>query len=253
MELYQLIIAYDGTEFSGFQRQKDHLTIQGELEKALRKIGWNGQTIFAAGRTDAGVHATGQVVTFQHTWQHSLQELQAAVNHYLPDSISVREVSLREESFHPRYDAISREYSYAILVADSRDPQKERFMWRVDREMDWEAVFRSAELFCGEHDFRFFGRPMKPGDSTIRKVIRSDWLEHENGEYSYHIAANAFLYHMVRRIVFVMMEVGCGQVKYKELQQAIAAEGDGGKIHPGIAPAHGLTLEQVQYNDNKKD
>jgi tRNA pseudouridine38-40 synthase len=126
-------------------------------------------------------------------------------------------------------------------------------MWRVDREVNWEAVFRSAELFCGEHDFRFFGRPMKHGDSTIRKVLRSTWLERENGEYSYHITANAFLYHMVRRIVFVMMEVGCGRVKQEIVQQAVAAAGEGGRINPGIAPAHGLTLIQVQYNDNKKD
>lgn len=252
MELYQFIIAYDGTEYSGFQRQKDHNTIQAELEKALRKIGWNGETILAAGRTDAGVHAAGQVVTFRHEWQHSLKEMQSAMNHYLPDTISVRNVSQKEETFHPRYDAISREYSYGILVADSRDPQKERFMWRVDHDVDWETVFRSAELFCGEHDFRSFGRPMSHGGSTIRKVFRSKWIERENGEYTYHIAANAFLYHMVRRIVFVMMEAGCRQVKYEGLKQIIAA-GNDGKIHPGIAPAHGLTLMKVLYNDNKKD
>jgi len=252
MELYQLIIAYDGTEYSGFQRQKDLSTVQGELEKALRKIGWCGETILAAGRTDAGVHATGQVVTFSHEWQHTLEELQAAVNHYLPNSISVKNVSLRQENFHPRYNAISREYTYGILVADSRDPQKERFMWRVDRDTDWEAVFCSAELFYGEHDFRSFGRPLSRGGSTIRTVTESKWIEQETGEYYYHITANAFLYHMVRRIVFVMMALGCGRVKHEVLRQAMAA-GNGGKIPPGIAPAHGLTLVKVQYNDNKED
>lgn len=251
MELYQLIIAYDGTDYSGFQRQKGFTTIQGELEKALRKIGWQGKSILAAGRTDAGVHATGQVVTFNHEWQHSLPEMQAALNHFLPESISVRNVRMRKPNFHPRYDAVSREYTYGVLIADSRDPQKERFMWRLDRDIDWEAVYRSAKSFSGEHDFMFFGRPMSPGGSTIRKVYNSQWVEQNPGEYYYHISADAFLYHMVRRIVFVMMAVGDGRVSREVVKQIIA--GEGGKIPPGIAPARGLTLTKVLYNDNKED
>lgn len=251
MEHYQLIIAYDGTEYRGFQRQADSATIQGELETALRKIGWQGETIYAAGRTDTGVHASGQVISFSHDWQHSEMDLLAALNHFLPDDIAVQSVTLAGDEFHPRYDALSREYQYAITFSPVPLPQKERFMWRIDEEWNWDAVNEIAMLLVGEHDFSQFGKPFKPENCTHRKVLVSKWTQVNPTDRVYTIEANAFLYHMVRRIVFVLCKIGEGRTCREEVQKALAGEKN--TIPPGIAPACGLTLTKVRYNDNIKD
>lgn len=249
MEHYQLIIAYDGTEYRGFQRQKKSDTIQGELESALRKIGWQGETIQAAGRTDTGVHATGQVVTFFHDWAHSLAELKAALNNHLPPSIAVQSVSFVADDFHPRYAAVNREYKYAITISDTRQPQKERFVWRINRELDWQKIKESASLFIGKHDFSQFGRSLKDDGSTVREVLISKWEQIDPTDYEYTICADAFLYHMVRRIVYVMIKVGEGKIDEQDIRKAL--NGQTLKIAPGIAPACGLTLTKVRYYDNK--
>lgn len=251
MELYQLIIAYDGTEYRGFQRQADSRTIQGELESALRKVGWQGKTIYAAGRTDTGVHATGQVVTFSHDWNHSPTDLLTALNHFLPNDIAVQSVKTVQDSFHPRYDALSREYQYAITFSQVRLPQKERFMWRVNEKWDWNAVMETAALLQGEHDFSQFGRPIKPESGTRRNVLVSEWKKVNPVDFLYTIEADAFLYHMVRRIVFMLCKVGEGRTTQQEVQRALA--GKANTLPPGIAPPCGLTLTKVRYNDNKKD
>jgi tRNA pseudouridine38-40 synthase len=249
MEHYQLIIAYDGTEYRGFQRQKKFITIQGELESALRKIGWQGETIQAAGRTDTGVHASGQVVTFFHDWPHSLTELQAALNHHLPQSIAVQTVSTVRDDFHPRYDAVNREYKYAITISDTRQPGKERYMWRVNGTLNWHTIKQTASLFLGKHDFFQFGRPVKSDGSTMREVLLSEWEQLTPIDYLYTICADAFLYHMVRRLVYVMILVGEGRIDLQKVREAL--DGKVQNITPGIAPACGLTLTKVRYNDNK--
>ena len=247
MEHYQLIIAYDGTEFSGFQRQKGFRTIQAEIESALKRTGWEGDTIQAAGRTDSGVHATGQVVTFFHHWEHPKEELLTALNYYLPKSIAVQSIKKVEEEFHPRYDACSREYQYAITICTVRQPHKERYMWRIEGELDWTLMQATASLFIGEHDFSQFGKPVKPDGSTIRKVFLSEWKQSSSSDYHYTIVADAFLYHMVRRIVFVMMSTGKGRTDPQLVQKML--DGNQEKISPGIAPACGLTLTKVEYNE----
>jgi len=249
MEHYQLIIAYDGTEYRGFQRQADSKTIQGELESALQKIGWQGKTIYAAGRTDTGVHAIGQVVTLQHEWHHPEKDLLAALNHFLPLDIAVQSVKIIRDDFHPRYDALSREYQYAIIFSQVRLPHKERYMWRVEGDWNWNEVRKATKMILGTHDFSHFGKPIKPGGSTRRTVLVSKWIKVNPTEYLYTIEADAFLYHMVRRIVFVLMKVGMGCTCGEEIENALV--GKTNKIQPGIAPPCGLTLKNVRYSDNK--
>lgn len=249
MEHYQLIIAYEGTEFRGFQRQKSSRTVQGELESALRVIGWQGETIQAAGRTDTGVHATGQVVTFFLDWKHSLKALQSAVDSHLPPDIAVQSVARVKDDFHPRYDAVNRQYTYAITISKTRLPQKEHFMWRIEREPNWPAMQDTAKLFAGNHDFSRFGRALKEDGSTVRNVLISKWEQVSATDHVYTICADAFLYHMVRRIVFTMVRVGQGRMDPEGIQKAL--QGDMLKIAPGIAPACGLTLTKVRYNDSK--
>ncbi len=245
MEHYQLIIAYDGTGYHGFQRQEGFRTVQSELEEALRKITWKGERIRAAGRTDAGVHASGQVVTFFHEWTQPLWKMKNALNFYLPDEISVRSIQVVEPQFHARYDALSREYHYRITNSSEREPLKERFMWRVNAQLDWDDLQSAAEIFLGEHDFSRFGRPLKPGGSTVRNVIESRWEKESSIDYCYVIKANAFLYHMVRRIVYTMVQVGIGRFTHEMILEAL--QGANINLQPGIAPACGLTLKHVSY------
>jgi tRNA pseudouridine38-40 synthase len=249
MALYQLILAYDGTNFSGFQRQGKARTVQEEFEKALTGLGWNEPAILFAGRTDAGVHASGQVVSFSLDWHHSSVNLLNALNAKLPDDVSVLKISTAEADFHPRYDASSRTYQYMIYQLAGKHPLLERFAWRVWPELNGNDLNDAAKLFIGRHDFSAFGRPMKPGSSTIRDVISSHWEPTQDG-WRYEIEANAFLYHMVRRLVYVQVSYVKGGLSLSDIEAGLAAQV---KLKPGIAPAHGLTLAYVSYTGIRRN
>jgi len=247
MALYQLILAYDGTDFSGFQRQGRARTVQGVFEDALKELGWNEPVILFAGRTDAGVHASGQVVSFSLNWQHSSATLQNALNSKLPGDVSVLKVSRAEADFHPRYDASSRTYRYTIYQLPGRQPLVERFAWRIWPEVSGNDLNDAARLFIGKHDFSAFGRAMKPGSSTVREVMVSHWSLVQDG-WQYEIKANAFLYHMVRRLVYVQVSYAKGGLQLSDLEQGLTSQV---KLKPGIAPARGLVLTQVDYDGQR--
>jgi tRNA pseudouridine38-40 synthase len=244
MALYKLILAYDGTSFSGFQRQGKTRTVQGVFEEALRELGWQEKAILFAGRTDAGVHASGQVVSFGFDWQHSSASLASALNARLPDDVSAVTLEETEAEFHPRYDASSRRYHYTIYHHLTRLPIKERYAWRIWPELNGEHLNTAASVFIGRHDFSAFGRAMKKGNSTIREVFASQWHKEPQG-WRYEIEANAFLYHMVRRLVFVQVGYAKGSLSLEELQAGLEEQK---LIKPGLAPAQGLELTQVRYD-----
>ncbi|MFN2145998.1 MAG: tRNA pseudouridine(38-40) synthase TruA [Anaerolineales bacterium] len=244
MERYQIILGYDGTAFAGMQRQANAATIQGELEQALRKIGWQGSSVLAAGRTDAGVHASGQVVAFDHDWPHSLTDLRSALNANLPAEISVREVREAAADFHPRFDALSRSYEYRILSQPVRDPLRERFHWRVWPQPDLDLLQACAQKLVGEYDFAAFGTPPIEGGTTTRQILEAGWAS-EADTLRFRVTANAFLYHMARRMVHIQIEIGLGKEPFSVLEAALASPGDG--IIQGLAPAHGLVLTAVAY------
>lgn len=243
-ERYQVILLYDGTDFSGMQRQANARSVQGVVEDALRKIGWDGKSILAAGRTDAGVHAEGQVIAFDMDWKHSPEDLLKAMNANLPADAAAKQAVVVADDFHPRYDAISRRYRYQVFFQAERDPLRERYAWRVWPEPDIEKLQTCAQLFNGEHDFSAFGTPPKEGGVTIRQVFESGWLEKEDG-LVYEVRANAFLYHMVRRMVIIQVEVGQGRLDVSEAKAYL--KGIPGEMVPGLAPPHGLFLEEVVY------
>lgn len=247
MALYKLILAYDGTDFSGFQRQGKTRTVQGVIEKALLELGWNEPAILFAGRTDAGVHASGQVVSFSLDWQHSSANLLNALNTRLPGDVSVVQVFQADAEFHPRYDASSRRYQYSIYHQPARQPLMERFSWRIWPELDGNALNEAAAFFIGRYDFSAFGRAMKPGSSTVRDVSISRWTKTEAG-WRYDIEANAFLYHMVRRLVYVQVRYAKGHIQLSDIELGLTSQV---KLKPGIAPAQGLVLSQVSYNGNR--
>jgi tRNA pseudouridine38-40 synthase len=246
MARYQIILAYDGTQYLGFQRQGIAKTVQLEVETALRKLLWQGQSILAAGRTDSGVHASGQVIAFDHEWDHPDESLGKALNANLPSDISVMQVKKVHTGFHPRFDARARSYLYRIYCDPVRDPLRDRYMWRVWPEVDLELLEDAAQLFCGAHDFASFGRPMKPGGSTERIVYQAGWME-MNGSFHFQITANAFLYHMVRRIVLLQTQVSHGKLSLDELNLGIT---EMKPLRQGIAPPNGLVLKKVHYEDS---
>ena len=248
MARYQVTLAYDGTDYFGFQRQQNHLTVQGQVEQSLRRLGWDGSTIISAGRTDTGVHASGQVIAFDLDWRHEPVDLLHALNATFPADISAREVSETADDFHPRFDATSREYEYRVLIDPARDPLRERYCWRINHPLDVEILHRASAAFLGRHDFRAFGNPPRTQGSTDREVLRSEWMM-QDGVYLFAIKANAFLYHMVRRIVFLQVAAAAGKVSMTRLENTLEMGFDD---HPGIAPAHGLTLTRVNYEGRER-
>jgi tRNA pseudouridine38-40 synthase len=243
MARYQFIIAYDGTHFEGFQRQEKARTVQGEVEKALHKLNWDGKAILAAGRTDTGTHADGQVIAFDLDWAHSPLELSRAVNANLPADIVVKQASTVRSDFHPRFDAVARCYCYRLFHAFERDPLRERYAWRVQSEVDVDLLNEAAQVLIGTHDFSSFGAPTRPGGSTIREVCQADW-EAQREFLQFEIRANAFLYHMVRRLVYLQVLVGQNRFSLDEFRRGVLETKN---QPPGLAPAHGLVLSEVFY------
>jgi tRNA pseudouridine38-40 synthase len=250
------ILSYDGTEYAGYQRQADVPTVQEAVETALADIGQGAITISGSGRTDAGVHAAGQVIAFDTSWRHGLEALQRALNAVLPDDVAVREVEEASADFHPRFDAQRRHYRYRIFNGPVRWPMARRFSLHVPYPLDVDWMRDAAEALVGEHDFATFGQPPQ-GDVTVRRVFRTSWRQGEPGGgpfgselmdgpiLAFDIEANAYLYRMVRSIVGTLLEVGQGRLSVSGFQDAFAARerGRAGQT----APPQGLCLMKVTY------
>jgi tRNA pseudouridine38-40 synthase len=246
MALYQIHISYDGTQFQGYQRQITFRTVQGEIEEALRKVGWNEKSIFSSGRTDSGVHAEEQVAVFEMQWMHKAENLQNAINAYLPEDIAITGIEeLVDGTFHPRFDARSRVYRYQVYINAVRLPLLERYYWQVWPAVDLELMNHAASQFIGQHDFRFFGKPYETDGRTERIMIAAEWMKMGMDScLIFRAEANSFLYHMMRRIVFILIKVGQEQISVQEVANALAGNDN---LPPGIAPAKGLFLEKINY------
>lgn len=246
------ITAYDGTAFYGFQRQGRERTVQGELERALDRIGGRETAVGCAGRTDTGVHASGQVIAFDIDWLHDMAALERALNVGLPVDVAVRGVAQCADEFSPRYDATSRTYEYTLYQARVRDPMRERYAWRIERAPDLAAMNVAAAGLVGSHDFAAFGAATTESGVTVRRMLRAQWVEKTGSgpdgplsEYVLTIEANAFLYKMVRRIVNAMVKVGLGWIPAGAVNEALASA-DADRIK-GIAPPCGLCLVEVKF------
>lgn len=248
MARYRATLAYDGTAYLGFQRQAgDTPTIQGALERALARISGQQVTVIGAGRTDSGVHARGQVIAFDVDWGHDDQSLLRAINAHLPADIALQAIC-QHEGFHPRFDALSRVYSYTIVQASQRQPLLRHNAWWIRQPLNLKAMQQAATLLVGEHDFATFGQPSQ-GTSTIRKVLVSEWqmiVEHGADRLIYKVEANAFLQHMVRRMVGALADVGRGALGVREFEALFhQRQLQQGRI--SVAPPQGLVLELVRY------
>ncbi|HEY7343256.1 MAG TPA: tRNA pseudouridine(38-40) synthase TruA [Ktedonobacterales bacterium] len=253
------LVAYDGTDFKGFQRQAAERgrTVQGCLEAALARLTGVAVPIEGAGRTDSGVHANGQVITFSSDTSHRETTWLRALNALLPADIAVRAVQRVDDGVHARKSALARSYRYRILCDPVRAPLRERYAWRVQRRLDVAAMQAAAGRLLGEHDFGAFGS--SPRDSradgyrghTVRTLLQAecDWREPEGDtpldEVECRLTANAFLTGMVRRLVGTLALIGDGRLSVDDFQRILEARA---KAHPGIlAPAQGLCLTGVHY------
>lgn len=238
------VVAYDGTDYHGFQRQAPAFepTIQGQLEAALKRIKQSG-TVWGAGRTDSGVHAAGQVIAFDVNWSHGLGDLQRALNVVLPNDIAVLELEQVADYFHPRFDASSREYRYRIYTTAIRQPLLDRYEWHVPQPLNVVLMNRVAAQLLGEHDFAAFGQPTV-GETTIRNMMRAE-VSVSDVHISIDLQANGFLHRMVRRIVGTLFKVGCDEITEVDFAEILAAA-DLDHVGP-VVPANGLCLTRVNY------
>jgi tRNA pseudouridine38-40 synthase len=237
------IVAYDGTEYQGFQRQANGPTVQEALETALARVTCEEIRLWPAGRTDAGVHAAGQVIAFDTSWKHPLNTLQRALNAVLPPDVAVRDVVQARPDFHPRFDAFSRRYRYTVYNHPIRSPLVRRMSLHVPRELDVAAMEACAQAIVGQHGFATFGTPPQ-GNNTVRTVVQAGWRA-DWPWITFDIEANAFLYRMVRSLVGTMLQVGLGRITATAFQEAFAAR-DRARAGPTAEP-QGLSLVEVKY------
>lgn len=247
---YRATLAYDGTNYNGFQRQAVGIpTVQGTVEDAVAAVTRQPIKVIGAGRTDTGVHAVGQVIAFDVVWKHSADALLNAINAVLPDDIALQniaavgEIASDERGFHPRFDAVSRLYSYTVYAAPQRNPLLSLRAWHVRAALDEAAMTRAAALLLGERDFAALGKPPQ-GENTVRAVYRSEWAR-DGSLLVYHVEANAFLQHMVRRIVGMLVAVGREVMTPGEFEGILDSASLA--VSVPLAPPQGLVLEQVKY------
>lgn len=201
-----------------------------------------------AGRTDSGVHATGQVAAFDFEWAHSTDKLLRALNADLPPDLAIQSLTPAPADFHPRFDATSRRYRYRLFTAPIRDPLREKFLWRVWPAINEDALQQNAGLFPGTHDFAAFGSPITPKGTTTRTVTKAEWKKMPDGEWQFEVEADAFLYRMVRRLVFAQVSLARGKLSLERVQMALSKQA---RLPSGLAPAHGLTLVEVTYGSQQ--
>ncbi|HEY52869.1 MAG TPA: tRNA pseudouridine(38-40) synthase TruA [Caldilineae bacterium] len=246
LPLHRAIIEYDGSDLLGFQIQAEGRTVQGELERVLLRLTQNPVRVIGAGRTDAGVHAEGQVIAFRASWRHSLAELQRALNALLPADIAVQTIELAPPTFHPRFSASKRWYRYQVGLWPGHSPLRSRYAWELGPDLDVDAMNEAAAHLIGSHDFGSFGQPPQ-GEITIRHVFQATWTQEPPHLY-FDITANAFLRRMVRNIVGTLVEVGRRSRQPDELE--VMLQQPDRSLSASPAPPQGLILKAVIYPED---
>ncbi len=243
----KLTLAYDGTRYHGWQLQKNGLTIQEVLEDKLRVMTQEPVRVFGSGRTDAGVHALGQVCHFESHSRLGPEALQKGLNGLLPDDIHVVHTERVPAGFHARYDARSKVYEYRILNRPEPDVFLRRTTWHVTRPLDREAIRQGLACLRGEHDFSSFRSAGSGNRNPVRRMLQAELCEPGPGLVHLVFEANGFLRHMVRNLVGTLVDVGTGKISLEGLEKILEA---GDRARAGVkAPATGLFLVEVRYED----
>jgi tRNA pseudouridine38-40 synthase len=242
--MWKLVLAYDGADFHGWQVQPDRLTVQGLLRDALARISGEHVLPQGSGRTDAGVHALGQVASFALAAPIPEANLVRALNRILPPAIRVLEAARVANDFHARHSARAKTYEYKIFRGKICPPWQARYVYALPTRLDIDAMQRCARMILGEHDFTSFAASDSDAGSNVRCLHASEWVD-ESGLLVYRVRGNGFLHHMVRNLVGTFLEVGRGNRAETEIPAILAARSrdDAGPT----APAHGLFLVNVDY------
>jgi tRNA pseudouridine38-40 synthase len=243
----QLVLHYDGAEFSGWQRQPERRTVQGVVEEALERLCGAPVSALGSGRTDAGVHSRGQAVGVIVPAKWESAQLRRAMNAVLPSDVWVASAAEMRPEFHARYSAASRRYSYSIGTDDeANSPFRRRFELAFTRALDRAALDRAANGIRGDHSFRAFAVQGTAPDSDDHRcvVTESQWVDRPGG-LVYFVKANRFLHHMVRFLVGTMLDIGTAKRPAADLDALLEAA-DNRDVSPPV-PAHALFLESVEY------
>jgi tRNA pseudouridine38-40 synthase len=246
MRNLKMTIAYDGTGYCGWQMQPNGVTIQGELEGAIRRFTAGGQpvSVTGSGRTDAGVHAWGQVANWFYEGCLPVERIQAALNSLLPEAITIRQLEEVDTAFHARKTARAKTYLYVIDNTSFANPFLRRFSWHLRRHLDLEALCLGAGYLVGEHDFLSFKAADGETATSRRTIFQVRWLK-RGGCLCFIIRGSGFLKNMVRIIVGTLVEIGSGKLPPEAMAEIITARDRGAA---GMtAPARGLTLRSVEY------
>lgn len=243
MPTYRLDISYDGSGFSGYARQPRVRTVQGVLEEALAPFVPDVES-FVAGRTDKGVHAVGQVVSFAAPRRLDLDRVTKSLNRRLGPEVAVTSMSRVDDGFHARFSATGRRYRYTVRTTQAPDPFTAPFHWHYGKSLDAPAMDAAAAFFVGEHDFASLCR--RAGDASTVRLVRSAFWEGWETSVEYRVEASSFCHQMVRSMVAICVDVGRGKIEVDRVGEILSARDR--NASRGAAPPHGLTLMGVEYD-----
>ena len=247
MRNIKLVVAYDGTDYLGWQKTKEGPSIEADLQEALEQILQHPNSLQAASRTDAGVHAEGQVVNFFTPHTIDLSRLQKSLNGLLPDQLSILDMAEMSHSFHPTLDCIGKEYHYNLCLGPYQLPQLRHYSWHYTYPLDISQMKQAASLLTGIHDFSAF--TCEPQENNEREVFSIEIDLLSPLRLQIRVSGNRFLYKMVRSIVGTLVYVGCGKIAPEQISAIIASKD---RCLAGMtAHAHGLMLKKVFYSCNE--
>jgi tRNA pseudouridine38-40 synthase len=245
----RFVLHYDGRDFHGWQVQPGQRTVQGELERVAGKLFNRPATVVGSGRTDRGVHATGQVAAVDAPGRWLPDAFRRAMNALLPADVWVSEAEEALPGFHPRYDATSRSYVYRLGLSPEADsPFRAPWCWPLARPVDLAAMERAAELVVGDHSFRAFAKAGQEERGDRCTVTEARWEPWDGVGLVFHVSANRFLHHMVRYLVGTLVDVGLGERPEEDVRRLL--EGEEGYETSPPAPPEGLFLTKVDYPVN---
>lgn len=245
MKNFKLIIEYDGSAYHGWQRQKTEPTVQSEIEKALITMTGKRVVLIGSGRTDAGVHASGQVANFRIETGLNPEIFQKGLNSLLPEDIVIRECTQVDTSFHARYDAVSKIYHYRILNRRIPSAICRQYAWFVPKTLDHSAMSCAIDHIIGTHDFKAFEGAGSPRSKTIRCVKKAVLKKNRDGHLIFEIEADGFLRFMVRNIVGTLVDAGLCKITPEDFGNILLSKDRG--LAGATAPPHGLFLMEVKY------
>ncbi|MDH8679816.1 tRNA pseudouridine(38-40) synthase TruA [Fusibacter bizertensis] len=250
MQTVQLKIVYDGSSYCGWQRQSKQPSIQEEIEKVLTKLLGEKITIDASGRTDAGVHALEQSVTFATNLRLPIEQLKRVINRRLPKEIYVLDASIVNNDFHARYSAIAKAYEYRIYTEVDRNPFLDKYSYHYPKKMNIDAIKRGLEYFLGKHDFKTYMASGSNKKDTVRTIYALKLYEEANA-FRIVIVGDGFLYNMVRIIIGTLLQIG-EEIITPEMVSEIIKSGDRSRARL-TAPASGLYLKKVFYSETERE